>query len=241
MVGQMKLLLAAAALLISFSVAFSQAQGRMYVLESSVASIKVGKQYALSDKIDIPSGSSIRAVMPSGKTQTIRGPYSGPVADLAKGQPLNERVLSWITNFFETGGARESTPGTTRGMQPAPAGFSWTSVPVSSDGTICVVRGQRLQLTRQSGQAAARIAVVDVERSRKGDGHWERGSKTTAWPDAVEVREATYTFLIPDSPPRQVTLRVLNSAPQEEDILTELAARGCRHQFDVWMQAHTKG
>jgi hypothetical protein len=234
-------LAAVTALLVSFGVAFAQAQGRMYVIESSVAAIKVGKEYALSDTIHIPSGASVRAVMPSGKTQTIRGPYSGPVADLAKGQPLNERVLSWITNFFETGGARESTPGTTRGMQPGPAGLSWTTVPVSNDGTICVIKGQRLQLARESTQTAQRITVVDVEGSRKGDGRWERGSRTTAWPEAVEVREATYTFLVPDAPPRQVTLRTLEGAPKEEDILADLAARGCRYQFDVWMQAQTKG
>lgn len=237
----MKILLAATALLISLGVALAQGQSRMYVIESSVSAIKVGKEYALTDVIDIPSGSSIRAVMPSGKTQTIRGPYSGPVADLAKGQPLNERVLSWITNFFETGGARESTPGTTRGMQAAPAGFSWTIVPVSSDGTICVIRGQRLQLAREATQVAERIAVVDVERSRKGDGRWEKGSKATAWPEAVEVRETTYTFLVPDSPPRMVALRILDAAPKEEDVIAELAARGCRYQFDVWMHAQMKG
>ena len=233
---------AAIACLILFGAALAQGQSRIYVIESSVSAIKVGKEYSLNDTIKVPAGASIRAVMPSGKTQTIRGPYSGSVADLAKGQKLNERVLSWITNFFETGGARESTPGTTRGMQPGPAGFSWTTVPVSNDGTICVIKGQRLQLVREAAQVAERIAIVDVERSRKGDARWERGSRITAWPPAVDIRSnATYTLLVPDSPPRQVTLRVLENAPPDDDILTELAMRGCRQQFDVWMQANTKG
>ena len=236
------LLTAATACLILFGAAMAQGQGRMYVIESSVTAIKIGKEYALSDTIDVPAGASIRAVMPSGKTQTIRGPYSGSVADLAKGQKLNERVLSWITTFFETGGARESTPGTTRGMQPASAGFSWTAVPVSDDGTICVIRGQALQLVREAAQAAERIAIVDVERSRKGDARWERGSRITTWPPTVDVRsEATYTLLVSDLPPRQVTLHVLENAPADDDILAELAMRGCRRQFDVWMHALTKG
>lgn len=240
MVGRIKPLLAAIALAVSYG-AVAQGQGRMYVIESSVSAVQVGKEFALSDTIAIPAGASIRAVMPSGKTQTIKGPYSGTVADLAKGQKLNERVLSWITTFFETGGARESTPGATRGVLPPPSRFSWSEVPVESDGTVCVIRGQTLRLLRASFQATERITIVDVERSRKGDARWERGKKATAWPDKVEIRSnTTYTFLIPDRPPRQVTLRVLDQAPEDEDILAELAAQGCRQQFDDWMRDHTK-
>ena len=57
--------------------------------------------------------------MPSGKTQTIKGPYSGPAGDLAKGQKPNEGVIAWIKNLLQTGGSTESTPGATRSMRPA--------------------------------------------------------------------------------------------------------------------------
>ena len=212
-------------------------------LKSSVTAIKVGKEYALSDTIDVPAGASIRAVMPSGKTQTIRGPYSGSVADLAKGQKLNERVLSWITNLLRDRAERAKARRVPRGAcsrrpqaSPGPRCRSPMTVPSAS------IRGQALQLVREAAQAAERIAIVDVERSRKGDARWERGSRITAWPPTVDVRsEATYTLLVPDLPPRQVTLRVLENAPADDDILAELATRGCRRQFDVWMQVHTKG
>jgi hypothetical protein len=79
------------------------AGGPIYVLESSVPSINAGKVYALTDTIIIPDGTSIRAVMPSGKTQTIRGPYSGPASDLAKGHRSNEGVIAWIKKHSSDG------------------------------------------------------------------------------------------------------------------------------------------
>lgn len=224
--------------------AWTQGQARIYVIESTVSTIQVGKEYALTDTIALPEGASIRAVMPSGKTQTIRGPYTGPFADLAKGQKLNERVFAWIKNFFETGGAQEKTTGAARGARPPPSlsTFSWTAVPVSEDNVLCVVKGGSLELVRATSQAAGRITVVDIEKAQKGEARWAKGSVSTAWPGSVNLRpDGTYTLLVPDQEPRELKLRVLDRTPDDEDLLTELAARGCKHQFDAWMRGRPKG
>ena len=110
-------------------------------------------------------------------------------------------------------------------------------MPVSVDSTVCVARGARLQLVREPSAAAERITVVDVEMSRKGEVRWAGGSTTTAWPAAVDLRpDGSYILLIPDHPPRQLTLRMLERIPNDDDVLNELAERGCRHQFDAWMK-----
>jgi len=223
--------------------AWVQGRARIYVIESTVSTIQVGKEYALTDTIALPAGASIRAVMPSGKTQTIQGPYSGSLADLAKGQKLNERVFAWIKNFFETGGAQEKTTGAARSARPppSPGKFSWTAVPVSEDNVLCVVKGGSLELVRATSQSAQRITVVDIERAQKGEARWEKGSVSTAWPSSVSQRpDGTYTLLVPDQQPRELKLRILDRVPGDEDLLTELAAQGCRHQFDAWMRSRPK-
>jgi hypothetical protein len=220
----------------------SLAQGQIYVLESSVASIKVGSSHALDDKITIPAGASIRVVMPSGKTRTIAGPYSGPVADLARGQKLDERVIAWIKNLFQTGGSSERTPGATRGMRPPdpPPTFSWTAVPVSADSTMCAQSGARLQLVRAPSRAADRVTVVDLGTGNKGEAQWKANSTTADWPADLALRtDATYVLLVPGRPQRQVTLRLLERLPGDDDVLAELAARGCRRQFDSWVSEKT--
>jgi hypothetical protein len=231
------------ALLTAPDSAWVQGRARIYVIESTVSTILVGKEYALTDTITLPAGASIRAVMPSGKTKTIRGPYSGSLADLAKGQKLNERVFAWIKNFFETGGAQEKTTGAARSARPppSPGTFSWTAVPVAEDNVLCVVKGDSLKLVRASSQTAARITVVDIARAQKGESRWAKGSLSTAWPSSVGLRpDAIYTLLVPDQEPRELKLRILDRVPGDEDLLTELAARGCRHQFDAWMRSRPK-
>jgi hypothetical protein len=219
----------------------SAQEGRIYVIESSVSSIQAGKEYALSESLTIPAGGSIRAVMPSGKTQTIKGPHSGPLSDLAKGQKLNDRVFAWIKSFLDTGGAQEKTTGAARSATPPPA-FSWNAVPISYDGTVCVVKGRPLELVRTGTQSSGRATIVDIEKAAKGDARWESGSRSTPWPSDVAVRpEGTFTLLVPDQPARQVTLSVLEQAPNAEDTLSTLASRGCKHQFDSWMKEQAKG
>jgi hypothetical protein len=229
--------------LVSAGTGHAQAQAQIYVLESSAPAIKVGSAYALTDSISIPEGGSIRAVMPSGKTQTIKGPYSGPIGDLAKGEKPNEGVLAWIKNLVQTGGANERTPGATRSMRaPEPrAGFSWTDVPVTANSTFCVQKGAQLQLLRAPSQRVERITVVDQASSGRADVEWAAGSETVAWPQSITLRaDATYVLLAPDNrPAREVKVRVLDRLPGDDDVLAELAARDCKLQFDAWVKQKT--
>jgi len=220
----------------SAGLAQAQTQSQVYVLESSAPSVKVGRAYGSSDKIDIPAGTSIRIVMPSGKTQTIRGPYSGLVADLAKGEKPNAGVIAWLKNLLQTGGSTEKTPGAARSARPPEiaASFSWTVVPATVDSTFCVEKGAKLQLDRGAWTNAGRIAIVDAAGSQQGEATWTAGSKTAAWPTNVALRtDTTYSLLVPERPQRRVTLRVLDSLPGDDDVLTALEARGCRHQFEA--------
>jgi hypothetical protein len=222
----------------------SAQESRIYVIESNVSSIQAGKEYALAEPMTIPAGGSIRAVMPSGKTQTIKGPHSGPLSELAKGQKVNDRVFSWIKSFLDTGGAQEKTTGAARSAAPPPAPmvFSWNAVPITYDGAVCVVKGRPLELVRTNTQGDGRAIIVDIEKAAKGDARWASGSRSTTWPSDVAIRpDGTFTLLVPDQPARQVTLSVLEQAPSAEDTLSTLAARGCKYQFDTWMKEQAKG
>src|SRR5262245_10764161 len=106
----------AGALIIIGLSAFS-AQADLYVLESTVPGIKAGARLADTEKLIIPAEKHMRAVMPSGKTDTFRGPYNGTVADLVKEhtqRAQSQGVHSWLRSMLETGGASEATPGASR-------------------------------------------------------------------------------------------------------------------------------
>ena len=220
------------------------ARADLYVIESTVPSIKPRTRLLGDDKLTIPAGGSVRAVLPDGRTQTIKGPYDGPVSDLDKGAPRNEGVLGWLRTILQTGGATETTPGATRSItRPAAAprtGFSWTVVPVTLDGVnnICVPKGARLTLARPHSVRADHVTVVEAASSERGEAQWASGSDTTAWPRGLAMRpDATYYFLMPDKPRRQVTLRLLEKLPADSDVLTELYKLGCKYQFEAWVRA----
>jgi hypothetical protein len=217
------------------------ARADLYVIESTVPTIKPRSRLMADDKLEIPAGGSIRAVLPSGKTQTIKGPYSGPVGDLDKGVARNEGVMGWLRNILQTGGSSEATPGATRSIgreAPKPrAGFSWTVVPVTVDGNVCVQKGAKLQLARAPSVRADRVTVVEAASSERGEAQWEAGSDTAAWPAGVALRaDATYYFLMQDRPRRQVTLRLVEQLPADADVLNELYKLGCKYQFETWVR-----
>ena len=202
--------------------------------------MKVGTAFALDDRITVPAGASIRIVMPSGKTQTIKGPYSDAVAGLAKGQKTNDGVMAWIKTLMQTGGSNERTPGATRSARAPgpPASFSWTAVPVTMDSTICVDKRAKLELRRSPSPARRALHRGRYEDRAARRGGICAGSETAPWPAGVAPRpDGEYVFLAPENRPRrQVTLRVLDSLPGEDDVLAELAARDCKHQFDAWVR-----
>jgi hypothetical protein len=225
---------------LSAAASAAAAAAQIYVMESTVAAIRVGSALDMGATISIPAGGHIRAVLPSGKTQTIRGPYDGTVENLASGQPINASVMSWIANVLRTGGATESTPGATRSItRPAEkprAAFSWTAIPVAS-GTVCVEQGRKLTLVRIASPNAERAIMIDGGNQQQAELAWEAGSDTTPWPANLTPRnDVTYDVLAPGHPRHQITLRVLERLPAEDSLLVELNQRGCSAQFEAWVR-----
>ena len=224
----------AAALLVGTTVA----RAEMYVIESTVAAISVGAHLKADDSIAIPAGGQIRAVLPSGKTQTIRGPFNGKVSELAKGTP-NEGVWTWMKNMAKTGGSQEITTGATRSVKSdsKPRPFSWTEVPAGVNGSICVEKGAKVLVTRTATTRIDRVTVVDTASGERAEVKWEIGSQAAEWPASLQLRaDGAYQLFQQDRPKRDVTLRIIDKLPAEDDLLTELQTRGCEHQFNAWLR-----
>jgi hypothetical protein len=228
----------ASAVTIAAGLGLTSAQAQVYVLESTADTVKPGTALKAADRITIPAGGSIRAVMPSGKTQTIQGPFSGPASQLAQGHNPNAGVMAWLQNLLRTGGSREQTAGATRNFRPAgaPQTFSWTAIPATTDSTFCASRNAKLQLRRAPSKNAERLIVVNPATAERGEVDFAAGSDVAPWPASVALQaNATYSVVGGESGQRrQITLRVLDRLPGEEDLVAELATRDCTYQLDAW-------
>jgi hypothetical protein len=211
----------------------------IYVMESSVPGMRVGARLASAETLSVPSGTYVRAVLPSGKTQTIRGPFSGKVADLTKGMESNESLMVPVRKILETGGATETTAGGTRSVARVgrPRTFSLTEIPAWVTGKVCVLKGGSAMLVRQSSAGAERAMLVDAKSFERAQVTWESGSATVAWPASLKLApDATYQVLVPDRESRDITVRVLDKAPADDDMLVELHKLGCSYQLESWLR-----
>ena len=217
----------------------------IYVMELSVPGMRAGARLAANETLTLPAGGHIRAVLPSGKTQTIRGPFSGKVSDLSKGVESNESLMDPVRKILETGGSRETSTGGTRSVAAKaqrPRGFSLVEIPAWVNGKVCVLKGGNVVLARQSAAGAERAVLVDAKSFERAQVTWEAGSATAAWPASLKLQpDATYQVLVQDREGRDVTLRVLDKAPDEDDMLIELHKLGCTHQLETWLRERMKG
>jgi hypothetical protein len=211
----------------------------IYVMESSVPGMRAGVRLADNESLTLPAGTYVRAVLPSGKTQTIRGPFSGKVADLTKGVESNESLMVPVRKILATGGATETTAGGTRSVARVarPRGFSLVEIPSWVNGTVCLLKGGNAVLVRQSTAGAERAMLVDAKTFERAQVTWEAGSAAAAWPANLKLLpDATYQVLMQDREGRDVTVRFLDKAPADDDMLVELHKLGCVQQLETWLR-----
>jgi len=102
-----------------------------------------------------------------------------------------------------------------------------------------VVTRTRLGMLVRAGASKPpeRATIVDSANGQQADAQWAEGADSAGWPAGLALRaDATYYVLLPDRPRRQITLRVLDRLPDEDDVLTELQRRGCSGQFAAWVR-----
>ena len=85
--------------------------------------------------------------------------------------------------------------------------------------------------------SAERATLIDATTGKQAELQWEPGSDTAAWPATLTLRnDGTYDVLLAGREPRQITLRVLDRLPSEDNLLIELNRLGCSSQFDAWVR-----
>ncbi len=218
-------------------------RAEVIVLESEVSGLAPGAVLADNTRLEVPDGKTVRVILPSGRTQTIEGPYSGPAGDFAKGESKKTSLWSTLIDFLTSGGRSESAFGGVRSVvpgeaPPAPMPFSWHVVPVDAEGPICLEQGSNLYLGRPDATHAEKAVMIDKASGAKADLHWSAGVATLHWPASLPVRQgAAFTIEAMDRPSRELILQlVAPPLPDETHLLPVLAERGCKRQIEAWLR-----
>lgn len=231
---------------------------------ASKAAIRVGSTLPDDKVLELQSGQSVTVLLTDGRTRTIEGPFSAPVASFSKGRPADEALWTSVVASLrraapskrtgnvharkrETGGSypsgARSYARAPSSPAPAPAAvseraavFSWKQIPIDAEGDYCIGKGSGLVLARLVDKEMQPATVIDVRAGARAQVIFAAGNTTAVWPATIVVKTGPYALQLPEKPPRQVRLRVIDPLPQADETLRLLHSQRCQAQIDAWLR-----
>lgn len=218
------------------------------IVSSNAPELKPGMQIADSARLEVPSGTKVRVLLPSGATLAINGPASRAVKDVTKGEPLVESVWAKAKELLATGGVDQSRPGATRGAAAggpgetpgiSGPGFAWNVVAAAANGAVCVERGAPLKVARPDGGRISEITLIDTAGNARAKLAWPEGATQADWPANMSPRADTvYQVITTGQPVRSLRLRLIEKSDTgDERTLRTLIDTDCRQQARAWAQS----
>lgn len=253
----------AAGMLAILVVAGSPAHADVIVVSSNASSIKAGSVLGNDKTLDVPSGARVRIMMPSGRTQELKGPAKVKVAELGRGEAINESLWNDVKRLVSNQKqATESTIGAVRSMapksatdksgddqgagspralknvpEPVPApSFSWRRVPIDAGGDVCVEKGAALELLRGAPGRPLAISIVNMQSKKRAAAEFAVGSATAAWPADIGSEVGLYAVVMPDGVKRDIRLRPIAPLPEADETLRVLHGQRCLLQVEAWLR-----
>jgi len=234
------LLVAALAAIAAIGVPLGVARSDVLIVSSSVAELKPGSQIADGANLELPAGTRVRVLLPSGATLTINGPASRTVKDITKGEPVLESVWAKAKELLATGGVDQSRPGAVRGSSAGGAverqGFVWNVIGGTANGNVCIERGAHLVIERPPGGRVSEITLIDTAANSRAKVTWAAGDVGAEWPAVLKPSaETIYQVIATGQPVRQLKLRLVDKAETAESAgLRTLLDNDCRQQARAW-------
>jgi hypothetical protein len=88
------------------------------ILESTAPGLNTGARLRDDASVDIPAGKSLRVLLPSGQTKSIKGPFHGRILGADTGKDAAGRAFERAEDIAKTGGGSQKIPGAMRGVRP---------------------------------------------------------------------------------------------------------------------------
>ena len=174
---------------------------------ASKAAIRVGSTLPDDKVLELRSGQSVTVLLTDGRTRTIEGPFSAPVASFSKGRPADEALWTSVVASLrraapskrtgnvharkrETGGnypsGARSYARAPSSPAPAPAAvFSWKQIPIDAEGDYCIGKGSGLVLARLVDKEMQPATVIDVRAGARAQVIFAAGNTTAVWPATI--------------------------------------------------------
>jgi hypothetical protein len=215
------------------------------ILGSDVPALPSGKVLKDAEDLTVPAGGIVRFMTPSGRAELLTGPVSKRVGELsgvkgAADPELWSAVTARLSGDFESGSSEETT---TRSMAEPETSlsayrFSWTDIPITATGDICVEKGATLRIVRTSDEKGASATLIDLQSGgRRAEIAFPAGVKSVPWPAEIAPRVGNFALQGDGSGARSFRLRLISPLPNAQEALRVLHGQRCELQRNALLDA----
>jgi hypothetical protein len=179
--------------------------------------------------LEIPAGASVTLVSESGKTLTLKGPYSGPAGTgAAGGGNPGPGLIKALSGLLTVSGRETASLGAMRGVQPSPPPDPWV-VDIARSGDHCVPAKDPVRLWRAKKDKARILFLKNLGDKSKSVTDWPAGSSALAWPAEVTLGDGgRYLLGLKGSQARRFNLHLVPAGlPTDAHRAAWMAKKGC--------------
>lgn len=174
--------------------AFSAQAQQLVVIASGAPSLKPGQVVNSGTAIEIPAGASVTLVSETGKTVTLKGPFSGPAKAGGKSGGDNKLIAS-LSGLLSGSGKETGSLGTMRAATPPkPPSDAWV-INTGKSGVFCVQAKGPVMLWREKAAKARILTLKNLTDKSRSKAEWPAGSATLEWPSKVNLTDGARYLL----------------------------------------------
>jgi hypothetical protein len=208
------------------------------VIESTTPQLAVGSMIAGGQAIALPANSRAVLAGDTGRTVSLAGPFSGPVAQGSAAGAGNGQLLTALAGLVRKKEADTSAVGAVRAADVAWRQEAATSladvvaIDTGDGGEVCLYDPAKAELIRGPGETASRVNILNATSGAAATLDWG-GARRLPWPQELPLEDGeSYVFEQPGKPTAAVaTVHVLpNEVPNDIARIAQLADVGCDGQ-----------
>jgi len=178
--------------------AFSAQAQQWVVIASGAPSLKPGQVVKSGTAIEIPAGASVTLVSETGKTVTLKGPFSGPAKAGGQGGGKgsgDDKLIASLSGLLSGSGKETGFLGAMRAVTPPkPPSDAWV-IDTGKSGDVCVQAKGPVMLWREKAARARILTLKNLTDKSRSKAEWPAGSATLEWPSKVTLTDGARYLL----------------------------------------------
>ena len=202
------------------------ASADMVVVKATGPGLKPGQIVPTGASVTLPAASKAVLLTRDGRTVSLAGPFSGPVADPSGSSAGDDKSVTALSRLLTASAADSSALGVTRAGD-----FSSPYAITMKGGTHCQVAGEQPRFQREIGSPEEHLTVTAASGTSETQ-TWPEDEANLNWPAKIPFTAGAYTLHLDTQPkPEPLTVQLI---PAEIKGRTAIAAwmadHGCSSQ-----------